>query len=245
MNNLVIMKNQQAVTNSLQVAEVFEKNHRDVLKSVDELRDGVAQNFADPTDGGVQNRTDLFYEDVYTHPQNKQQYRVIYMNRDGFTLLAMGFTGKKALNFKLKYIEAFNQMESEVKNQNKLPLTPQEKLALLMQNVVEANGRVEEIDTRVSDLENNAPLSPSVYSYLSRRINQRVSEVGKGFGKLTPKQRGALYVDINQGIKAITGVGTRSQLREKHYDQVMEFINDWEPSTATKTIVRQQELELD
>lgn len=233
MNNLVIMKNQQAVTSSLQVAEVFDKNHQHVLRDIDNLKEGV------------QNWTDLFYEDVYTHPQNKQQYRVIYMNRDGFTLLAMGFTGKKALNFKLKYIEAFNQMESEVKNQNKLPLTPQEKLALLMQNVVEANGRVEEIDTRVSDLENNAPLSPSVYSYLSRRINQRVSEVGKGFGKLTPKQRGALYVDINQGIKVITGVGTRSQLREKHYDQVMEFINDWEPSTATKTIVRQQELELD
>lgn len=232
MNNLVIMKNQQAVTSSLQVAKSFEKEHKNVLRDINAL-DLDRLNFEQ-----------MFLEGVEPDSYGRDR-KVIYMNRDGFTLLAMGFTGKKALNFKLKYIEAFNQMESEVKNQNKLPLTPQEKLALLMQNVVEANGRVEEIDTRVSDLENNAPLSPSVYSYLSRRINQRVSEVGKGFGKLTPKQRGALYVDINQGIKAITGVGTRSQLREKHYDQVMEFINDWEPSTATKTIVRQQELELD
>ncbi|XRJ96633.1 Rha family transcriptional regulator [Latilactobacillus sakei] len=232
MNNLVIMKNQQAVTSSLQVAEVFEKRHDHILRDIDSIKEDVP-NFGE-----------MFLEGVEPDSYGRDR-KVIYMNRDGFTLLAMGFTGKKALNFKLKYIEAFNQMESEVKNQNKLPLTPQEKLALLMQNVVEANEKVEEIDTRVSDLENNAPLSPSVYSYLSRRINQRVSEVGKGFGKLTPKQRGALYVDINQGIKAITGVGTRSQLREKHYDQVMEFINDWEPSTATKTIVRQQELELD
>lgn len=120
MNDLVIMKDQQAVTSSLQVAETFNKNHRDVLRAVDDLKEGVAQNWAD-----------LFYEDTYTHPQNKQQYRIIYMNRDGFTLLAMGFTGKKAMKFKLKYIEAFNQMENEVKNGGfKVPSTMAEALRL-------------------------------------------------------------------------------------------------------------------
>lgn len=103
MTNLVIMKNQQAVTTSLQVAENFDKNHQHVLRDLDALKEGV------------QNWTDLFCEDTYVHPQNKQEYRMIYMNRDGFTLLAMGFTGNKALQFKLKYIEAFNQMEKAVK----------------------------------------------------------------------------------------------------------------------------------
>ena len=42
-----------------------------------------------------------------------------YMNRDGFSLLAMGFTGKKAIDFKLKFIEAFNKMEEHIKNENK------------------------------------------------------------------------------------------------------------------------------
>ena len=69
MNSLVITKDQQAVTSSLQVAETFEKNHRDVLRAIDDLKEGVTQNWAD-----------LFYEDTYVHPQNKQQYRVIYMN---------------------------------------------------------------------------------------------------------------------------------------------------------------------
>jgi len=120
MDNLVIMKDQQAVTSSLQVAETFNKNHRDVLRAVDDLKEGVAQNWAD-----------LFYEDTYTHPQNKQQYRIIYMNRDGFTLLAMGFTGKKAMKFKLKYIEAFNKMESHIKIGGfKVPSTMAEALRL-------------------------------------------------------------------------------------------------------------------
>ncbi|HFE9852901.1 TPA: Rha family transcriptional regulator, partial [Enterococcus faecalis] len=106
MTQLVIMKDQQAVTSSLQVAEVFGKEHKVVLKAIDELKQGVAQNYAD-----------LFYDDSYIHLQNKQSYRQVIMNRDGFTLLAMGFTGQKVLQFKLKYIEAFNQMENHIKEQ--------------------------------------------------------------------------------------------------------------------------------
>lgn len=234
MNNLVIMKNQQAVTSSLQVAEVFDKNHKHVLEAIDSLREGLAENWAN-----------LFYEDVYTHPQNKQQYRVIYMNRDGFTLLAMGFTGKKALSFKLKYIEAFNQMENSIKTQLELPTTPQGILKLVMQNVDESNQKVEELGTRLTDLELNTPVAPGDYNYISRRISQRVREVGRGYGDLTQKQRGELFKDINQGVKLIAGVGSRSQLRERHYKAVVEFINDWEPSTATKTLVRQMALELE
>ncbi|HGC6131487.1 TPA: Rha family transcriptional regulator, partial [Enterococcus faecium] len=114
MQELVILKNKEAVTTSLQVAESFDKKHRHVLTAIDELKEGVAENWAD-----------LFWEDTYVHPQNKQSYRIIYMNRDGFSLLAMGFTGKKALSFKLQYIEAFNKMEKELKDQ--LPSIPATK----------------------------------------------------------------------------------------------------------------------
>ena len=230
---LVIMKDKQAVTDSLQVARNFEKEHKNVLQAIDEIM-GVAENSAD-----------LFHEDFYIHPQNKQKYRVIYMNRDGFTLLAMGFTGKKALDFKLKYIDAFNQMENHIKeNQLKIPQSPMEILKLVFEVQKETSEMVVDVDNRVTELEENVVLSAGDYSYISRRINQRVSEVAKAFGKLTQKQRGELYRDINSGVNQITGVGTRTQLRQKHYDTVMEFIIDWEPSTATKTIVRQMALDL-
>ncbi|MGL9941664.1 MULTISPECIES: Rha family transcriptional regulator [Enterococcus] len=232
MENLVIMKNQQAVTTSLQVAETFNKNHRDVLAAIDDLKEGVAENYAD-----------LFYEDSYIHPQNKQKYRQIIMNRDGFTLLAMGFTGQKALKFKLKYIEAFNQMEKEIQ-QPKLPTSKRELALLALSANEETNERVDVIEKEVADLKNNQKIDAGDYSYLSRRVHQRVAEVAKGFGKITKEQRSKLYKDINSGIKQITGVGSRSQLREKHYEIVIEYINDWEPSTATKTVVRQMSLDL-
>ena len=96
------MKDQQAVTSSLQVAETFDKNHRDVLRAIDDLEKDV-RNFAQ-----MFLVTDL--PDTYGRGR-----RAYYINRDGFTLLAMGFTGKKALKFKMQYIEAFNNMENELK----------------------------------------------------------------------------------------------------------------------------------
>ena len=235
MTDLVIMKDRQAVTSSLNVAENFEKEHRVVLKAIDDLKEGLAQKYAD-----------LFWEDTYIHPQNKQPYRVVYMNRDGFTLAVLGFNNtKRVLQFKLKYIEAFNQMEEHIKQKVKIPTTPRDLALLALSAGEETNQRVDELDTRVADLEENTVLSAGDYGYISRRINQRVSEVARGFGKLTQEQRGKLHRDINSGVKAVTGVSTRTQLRNKHYETVLAFINDCEPSTATKMQVRQMTLDLE
>lgn len=101
MNNLVIMKDKQAVTSSLQVAEVFGKEHKHVLRDIENLK--LDQSKIGPM-FMTGNEPDSYGRDR----------KVIYMNRDGFTLLAMGFTGKKAMGFKLQYIEAFNKMEHQI-----------------------------------------------------------------------------------------------------------------------------------
>ena len=67
---------------------------------------------------------------------------------------------------------------------------------------------------RSSRLKRQSKIGADDYGYLSRRVHQRVAEIARGFGKITKEQRGKLYKDINSGIKQITGVGTRSQLRE-------------------------------
>lgn len=235
MNNLVIMKNQQAVTSSLQIAEAFDKQHKHVM---DKIKDKI-----DSAENSAQYQS-MFAQGTYRDASGKIN-KLYYMNRDGFTFIAMGFTGKKADEFKLKYIEAFNQMENSIKAQLELPTTPQGILKLVLENVNDSNEKVEELGTRLTDLEQNTSVAPGDYNYISRRISQRVREVGRGYGDLTQKQRGELFKDINQGVKLIAGVGSRSQLRERHYKAVVEFINDWEPSTATKTLVRQMALELE
>ena len=108
MTDIVYRGQSEPLTNSRLVAEVFEKNHRDVTKAIRNLIEGSAQNCA---------VLQMFSKSTYLNEQNKEQPMFI-MNQDGFTLLAMGFNGKKAMEFKLKYIEAFNRMKKEIARQS-------------------------------------------------------------------------------------------------------------------------------
>jgi len=99
MNELVFMKNDEVLTNSRNVARDFNKEHHNVVKAIE----GIVKS---------NDTSNLFHETTYVHEQNKQKYKEYLMNRDGFTLLAMSFTGNKAMEFKLKYISEFNKMEN-------------------------------------------------------------------------------------------------------------------------------------
>lgn len=113
----------QPVVSSREVANNFEKKHKHVLESIENLKEGVAEKSAD-----------LFIESKYQHPQNKQWYKEYLLTRDGFSLLVMGFTGAKALEWKLKYIEAFNKMEQYIKEQQVPQLTEKQMLQLQILN---------------------------------------------------------------------------------------------------------------
>ena len=100
--NAIELKDGKAVTSSLKIAEVFGKPHKDVLKAIRELEC--------PEDFAGRNFSPGSYKDA-----NNQERPMFFVTRDGFTLLAMGFTGAKAMQFKVAYIEAFNAMERTIK----------------------------------------------------------------------------------------------------------------------------------
>lgn len=103
METLVKVENNQIVTDSRSVAEHFGKQHKDVLRAIENLVRGDQRKIAP-----------MFYETTMPDSYGRQQ-KAYFMNRDGFSLLVMGFTGAKALEWKLKYIEAFNGMERKLK----------------------------------------------------------------------------------------------------------------------------------
>ena len=93
-------KEEVTVVTSLDVAETFAKRHDHVIRDIDALLMGIPKN-----------GETYFHKGEYTNEQNKQKYPMYYMNRDGFTLLVMGYTGEKAMKFKVGYIKQFNHME--------------------------------------------------------------------------------------------------------------------------------------
>lgn len=231
MNELVIMKDQQAVTTSLQVAEVFGKNHRDVLEAI--------QNKISSAENSAQYDS-MFAQGEYKDKSGKRN-KMYYMNRDGFTFIAFGFTGKKADEFKLKYIEAFNQMEETIKAERiQLPKTPMEVLRLMFEATEETNKKVDRLGNTVQNLTDNQRLDATEYAYISKRISRKVYEYIDMHGlALSAPQRSKLYKDINRGINEVTGVKTRSQLRQKDFDKADEYISNWQPSTATVQIIKE------
>lgn len=135
MNDIILStRNKEPVVSSRQIAESFDKNHRDVLRAVDNLKEDV-RNFAQ-----------MFFETTAPDSYGREQ-RAYLMNRDGFTLLAMGFTGKAALEWKLKYIAAFNEMEKKLTEQPQLT-----RSQLLATALIAAHEELEEKDKQIAEL---------------------------------------------------------------------------------------------
>ena len=141
MNEIVFRgTNDQALTNSLLVAKSFGKEHKHVLDSIRKLIDGCAEISADP----------MFEETTYVNEQNGQTYPMYLMNRDGFTLLVMDFKGKRAMQFKLEYIKAFNSMEEQIKASQK-PKSQLEILQMSINQLVEQEHRLSSVEREVAE----------------------------------------------------------------------------------------------
>lgn len=97
-------KDEVLVVSSRQIAEDFEKLHKNILRDIETLKEQIqpAQNWAG-----------YFIPSEYRDAKGEMRKEYL-LTRDGFSLLVMGFTGEKALSWKLKYIEAFNEMEKEL-----------------------------------------------------------------------------------------------------------------------------------
>lgn len=142
MNEIVFRgTDDQAVTSSLLIAEKFGKSHDNVLRDIRSLlQGGILKN----------DETPMFEETTYVNEQNKQSYPMFLMNRDGFTLLVMGFTGKKAMQFKLEYINAFNSMEAQIKASQK-PKSQLEILQMSINQLVEQEHRLSSVERDVAE----------------------------------------------------------------------------------------------
>lgn len=127
-----------------------------------------------------------------------------------------------------------------------MPTNPMQALELMFQALKETNDGVTQIEKRVTEIEENAPLTPSEYSMLCRKINERIRTIKheRGLEHLNREQQSELYRSINRDIKTVTGVQVRSQIRQKALSRVLEFVYDWEPSKATLYTIQQIPLDL-
>lgn len=219
MENLVIMHNRQAVTTSLQVAKSFEKQHKNVLQSIQNL---AAENSA---------TRNMFVEGTYVNRGKK--YPMVYMNRDGFSLLAMGFTGAKALQFKLAYIEAFNEMEDNLR-QHPQPLTLPEQIQIIAQGY---DGLAKDVE----DIKNRMGLPGNMAHTFSKRRNAKVIEVlgGKKSNAYEDKTvRSRVYRALFSSYCETFNQDRYNDLPMKDFDKALAFIENWYPPFELQQVIQ-------
>ena len=207
---LVIMRDRQAVTTSLQVAENFEKKHQHVLRDIDALKQDVS-NFGQ-----------MFIESNQPDSYGRDR-RIYYMNRDGFSLLAMGFTGKKALQFKLKYIDAFNQMEKQLQQQK--PLSLPEQIQLIAKGY-------DGLSKDVEDIKNRMGLPGNMAHSFSKKRNAKIINVlgGKKSNAYRDKNvRAKTYRALFSSYRETFDQDRYNDLPMKDFDKAVGFVNNWYP----------------
>lgn len=173
-DNAVFTKDQNIYTDSLTVAQIFDKRHKDVLESIDNL-------LIDLGEKGQPNFPPSFYK----NSQNKNQKKYL-LTKKGLSLLAFGFTGKKALQFKLAYIEKFEEMEEALKKPSlQTPKNSMELLKTFFNALDETNERIDNIPNLIEE---------TVNEKISRLQNQSFQKLST-FPK--PLIQVSMFVDPN------------------------------------------------
>lgn len=230
---LVELQNGVATTTSLQVSKTFGKKHKHVLETIKNL---MAENSA------VKN---MFKETTYLSDRGRE-YQMYQMDKDGFTLLVMGYTGQKATEFKLRYIQAFNEMEEALKNQPalRLPQNNAEMMQVIQATNDEQNQRIDQVETTVDELKDRFGLPASQAKSLEQARKRHIVTLLGGIGSNAYRQvsRNA-FKQVGSDFKDYFDVPRYDALALSKFDKGMEYITSWQLPTNLALQVRELNLQ--
>jgi Rha family phage regulatory protein len=213
MNQLVTIENGKAVTDSLTVAEVFVKEHKRVMQDVRDL--GCSEEF----------RQHNFVLSSYVNSQNKE-LPMYYMSKKGFTLLAMGYTGKEAMKFKEAYIDEFERMEEEIKKPR--VLSEKEQLMASMKLSLETAEEITAVKEEVKEVrgmvENQITLDHGEQRRIQRAVNCKVYEL-----ESDKEIRKKLFSELHREIKDRFAVTSYKDIKRKDMQSAVRYIEAWVP----------------
>lgn len=231
MNNLVQATNEDVVrieaidgdllVSSRDVAEHFEKQHKNVIQSIENIK---AENSA---------VSEMYIEGDYIAGTGKR-YKEYLITRDGFTLLAMGFNGKKALDWKVKYIEAFNIMEQELR-ENKQDqyknLSPEMK-ALLMHDVKiqEMQKEVITVKDDLNEFKDDIPLFTVECEEISKAVKRVGTKVLGGHGSKAYNNksvRAKVYSDLHRQLKREFDVNSYKAIKRRYLSKALDIVESY------------------
>lgn len=231
----VIEHNEQRVLTTQQLAEVYETSVNNIKNNFNNNK----KRFIEGRDFYVLKGEELkdFLQVINIDLQNKSKIRSMYLWTE------RGANRHSKILDTDKAWQQFDILEEtyfKVKKMNAMDMLKLQNRALL-----EVDERVNTIEQKVERIEENSLLNPGEYNLIATRVSERIRYIKSAYQlKLDRTQNSELYKAINKDIKIITGVHTRSQLRKKDFEKVLDFINTWHPSKATLIVINQMGLDI-
>ncbi|MBJ8204255.1 ORF6C domain-containing protein [Bacillus cereus] len=215
---LVFENNGKVVTDSLMIAEMFEKTHDNVLKDIRKQIEYAGPEFS------LVN----FHESNYENERGRK-YLKYNLTEEAFTLVAMSYNTKEAVQMKIKFIEEFKRMKEHIQNQQQLPKDPMSILKLTFDVLEGQKQEIQDIKSDVKDLRENAPL----YAIECDEVSKVVRKLGVlllGGKESNAYQdvslRKKVYSDIYSQLHREFGISSYKAIKRHHLDRAIQIINE-------------------
>ncbi|WP_342045952.1 Rha family transcriptional regulator [Bacillus sp. OTU530] len=210
--DLVFVSNGEAVTDSLTVAEVFNKRHADVMRDI-EVQIAKLEEVGEEQ-WGLRN----FAHTQYQHKQNKQMYPKYNLTEDAFTIVAMAYTTPEAMKMKVKFLQEFRRMKEELQ---KRTMSPLQMIHTMTSEMMKHEERLNLLETKV---EEQITIDHGEQRRVQKAIASRVYE------EVSDKiRRSELFAELYREIRDRFGVASYRDLKRKDLQLAIRYIEGWIP----------------
>lgn len=237
MNNLEIFKNEEfGEIRTIELDNEIYFVGSDIASALgySNARDAISKHVEDED-----KRPDVAFYD------GSQNRRMTVINESGLYSLILSSKLPNAKKFK-HWVT--NEVLPSIRKHGKyeMPKNPFETLKLMFDVVEDHEQKIDNMSKDIIDIKENAPLNPGEYNYIGGLVTSKVRKiVEEELGLKYHENRDVkkeLFKSINGEIKKITGIDTRSQLKQKDFKMVKDFVQNWEPSKATLIVIQQLNL---
>ncbi|OFQ73286.1 MULTISPECIES: BRO family protein [Staphylococcus] len=127
-----------------------------------------------------------------------------------------------------------------------VPSDPMQALKLMFEATEQTKEEIATVKADVIDIKENQKLDAGEYGLITKTVHQRVAYIRQIHGLPNNKEvNKPLYRDINSNVNTMAGIKTRTQLKQKHFDDVMNMITNWFPSQSTMYVIKQLEMDFE
>lgn len=222
-----------SVVSSRDVAEGLGRRHDHILRDLDNILKSVSPNMGRP----------IIIPSTYIHPQNKQEYKEYLLTKDGFTLYMFNIQGHN--DFKMAYINKFNEMERALTNPFKNMSKEMQSIWLLDTKTQELDKKIDTVANEFNDFIDNETLSVAMCDEISRKVKRVGTKLLGGHDSIAYNAdrghyRRVLFRDIYNQLKREFGIDINVSykiLKRKQFEDAMAYLDEYRlPGTLKSDI---------